>query len=108
MKLCKKKENSRSNLLQSYNTSKQQQSSLQNREKDETVGGFVSCLVNRTFFGTAILYKFIKPMLVAPVGFFNRRELYGGNLNAYVCVLCFDVFYDMDYRWTMEYGIQNR
>ena len=65
----RKRENSRSNLLQSYNTSKQ----LQNSEKEETVAGFASCLVNRTSFGIIILYRFVKLMLVAPVDFFSGR-----------------------------------
>ena len=69
----RKRENSRSNLLQSYNTSKQLQSSLQNSEKEETVAGFVSCFVNRTSFGMIILYRFVKLMLVALVDFFGGR-----------------------------------
>ena len=74
----RKRENSRSNLLQSYNTSKQLQSSLQNSEKEETIAGFVSCLVNRTSFGIIILYRFIKLMLVALVDFFQREGNYMG------------------------------
>ena len=74
----RKRENSRSNLLQSYNTCKQLQSSLQNSEKEETVAGFVSCLVNRTFFGIIILYRFIKLMLAVLVDFFQREGKYMG------------------------------
>ena len=69
----RKRENSRSNLLRLYNTSKQLQSSIQNSENEETVAGFVSCLVNRTSFGIIILYRFIKLMLVALVDFFSGR-----------------------------------
>ena len=45
------------------------------------------------------LYRFIKLMLVAPVDFFSRKELYGCNLIACLCVccFCFDDFYDMDF-----------
>ena len=88
----RKRENSRSNLLQSYNTSKQLQSSLQNSEKDKTVAGFVSCFVNRTSFGIIKLYRFIKLMLVALVDFFQREGNYmGGNLIACACFVltCF-------------------
>ena len=73
----RKRENSRSNLLQSYYTSKQLQSSLQNSEKEKTVAGFVSFLVNRTSFAIIILYRFIKLMLVALVDFSGRETIWG-------------------------------
>ena len=88
----RKRENSRSNLLQSHNTSKQLQSSLQNSEKEETVAGFVSCLVNRTSFWVIILHRFTKLMLVALVDCFQQEGNYmGGNLIACVCFVltCF-------------------
>ena len=97
----RKRKNLRSNLLQSYNTSKQLQSNLQNREKEETVAGFVSCLVNWTSFGIIILYRFIKLMLVALVDFFQWEGNYmRGNLIACVCFVltCFMT-------WTMESNI---
>ena len=90
----RKRENSRSNLLQSYNTSKQ----LQNSKKEETVAGFVSCLVNMTFFVIIILYRIIKLMLVAQVDFFQLEGNYmDGNLIACVFFIltCFMT-------WTME------
>ena len=88
----RKRKNSRSNLLQPYNTNKQLQSSLQNSKKEETVAGFVSCLVNRKSFGIIILYRFVKLMLVVLFDFFQRKGNYmGGNLIACVCFVltCF-------------------
>ena len=60
-------------------------------------------LVKHRFGGSHFkmpLYRYIKPMLVAPVDFFCGRKLYRRNLIAFVCVcVCvfcfiFDVFYN--------------
>ena len=46
------------------------------------------------------LYGFIILMLVALVDFFSRRELYGYNLIACVCMFCF--CFDVLKIWTIE------